>query len=285
MTTKFSTKNKVAKSTGSMTKKDYIPMLMDALPMIEELDESLYERVDYTTAKAIEDINKVPKSELATLYAEVKELLDSMEDEDEVVETSPKPQKSALKVLPKSEPVAEPKTAKSSKAKKPEAKKPDAKKPEVKKPGASKAPAKSAKDSYYDLMVKTFPPVIEERELGTLKRVDDITTMDELRKALNEDERNLYFCGYWDKKLVRQYSYAKFFEVDNTPVFPLNLDITQALYVCDSMDRVYAVSTYTEAIYKFFGDDLALVFVESEDGDDAIPVRYSNGMEFAIYEQ
>ena len=280
MTTRFNTKNKVAKSTGSMTKKDYLPMLMDALPMIEELDESLYERVDYTTAKAIEDINKVPKSELATLYAEVKELLDSVEDEDEVVETSPKPQKSALKVLPKSEPVAEPKTAKSSKVKKP-----GVKKPEVKEPKASKAPAKTAKDSYYDLMVKTFPPVIEEKELGTLKRVDDITTMDELRKALNEDERNLYFCGYWDKKLVRQYSYTKFFEVENTPVFPLNLDITQALYVCDSMDRVYAVSTYTEAIYKFFGEDLALVSVESEDGDDAIPVRYSNGMEYAIYEQ
>ena len=72
----------------------------------------------------------------------------------------------------------------------------------------------------------------------------------------------------------------------NVPVpkeFPFDLDMLQALYVCDNIDRLYALSSYTEAMFEFLEEDLARVDVESNDGN-TYSMRYSAGLEFEIYE-
>lgn len=281
-TTKINTTKAMKSQANAMTKKDLIPFLVDAQPLVEKMDENLFERLDYTVFKAMENLSSVPKSELVDLYNEVMELLDEAPSR---TEASMKPKMSkGIKAL--STDKDEAKSEAPSKKKPQEKPAPKAKTPKAPKstPKPKETKATKAKESYGDLMVTIFPETIEEDELGTLTRVDNITTMDELRTALNDEERNLYFCCYWDKKFVKQFDYKGNFDVDAVPTFPRNLDITQALYVCDSMDKLYAVSTYTEAMYKFLGEDLEIVDVELENGDTT-PVRYSNNMEFAIYEQ
>lgn len=267
---------------GSMTKKELIPVLVDSLPLVENLDANLFDRVDYTVAKSIENPSSVPKSELVSLYKEVYELFDLASDR---VEASAKPKISkGIKALSTEKDEAKTQTAQPKIQPKTQAKSSKSAKTPSKPKTANKAT--QAKESYGDLMATLFPETLTvgEGDIDTLRRVDDITTMEELRTALNDEERNLYFCCYWDKKLVKQFNYKAMFDVDEVPNFPHNIDITQALYVCDSMDKLYAVSTYTEGMYKFLGDDLEIVDVELENGDTT-PVRYSNNMEFAIYEQ
>ena len=283
-TTKINTTTKAMNTQiKEMTKKELVSVLVDALPAIKDRDKNLFSRVDYTAEKAIGNLNSVPKSTLVDLCKEVFELLDKKTEEKP--DNSLKPKKPGIKPNAKAEPAKEqptedkPKVQPKIQPKTEKAKKPANKAKE--KPKANKAT--QSKEVYANLMATLFPETLEEKELGTLHRVDDITTMDELRTALNDEERNLYFCCYWDKKLVKQFDYKGFFDVPAVPEFPLNLDITQALYVCDSIDRVYAVSTYTEAMYKFEGEDIEVVDVELEDGDTT-PIRYSNNMEYAIYE-
>lgn len=279
------TKQGAVAQTVQQTKEELILMLVDALPLIEEVDSNLYDRVDYSVAKAIENINFVPKSELVNLYNEVHALFDRQNNSENLVEASVKPKATLNKSKKTSdeESALAPKEEANNSAKttKPKAKS-NAK--VQSKPKKTEGKATQSEEVYGNLLATLFPETINEEVLGTLHRVDETFTMDELRTALNDEDRNLYFCCYWDKKLVKQFNYKAMFDVEEVPTFPFNLDITQALYVCDSMDKVYAVSTYTEGMYKFYGEDLEVVNVELANGE-TIPVRYSNNMEYAIYEK
>lgn len=53
------------------------------------------------------------------------------------------------------------------------------------------------------------------------------------------------------------------------------------VYVCDNEDEpcAVAVSTYTGAIYKFYGNEIPEII----DEDEGYRLRVSNGMEYEIY--
>jgi len=114
-------------------------------------------------------------------------------------------------------------------------------------------------------------------------------TMDEIRKAVNEDGKVLIFATYWTSRLIRQFDYADMFQLkkmtnqDVISVIENDLDIMSPRIVLNEEDIVVAVSAYTEAICQFKGEDLKAVEDTDKDGNKYV-LRFSNGMEFQIYE-
>lgn len=166
-----------------------------------------------------------------------------------------------------------------------------AKKTTTTKKGASlKKSDKEKVETANDLNVKQmpmatiFPATIDHDYLGKLVACPDkYKTIKEIAEAF-EKGVNLVFCTYWTKRHIKEYAYKEMYQV---PVpkdgFAFDLDTCQALYVCDNVPRIYALSTYTEAMFRFEEDDLKPVDCTAPDGTK-FRMRYSSGMEFEIYE-
>lgn len=271
---------------GKTNKAGLMSYLSDSLKKVT--DSNLKQRMEYTIKKANKDLEGTAKSDLYDLAKEVMALLSAPEAPKlAVVENSTKPKlgKKSKKVEEPIEqqeaedaeeeeetPAPAPKTGK----KKPVSKSKDKKKAEVETTsGVTKRDIPLA---------KFFPKEIDHESLGHLVAAPDrYDTMDEIRKAF-EEGKTLIFACYWTKRHIREFAYAATREV---PVpkggFPYDLDTLQALYVCEGIDRIYALSTYTEAMFRFDSEDLVPVECETNDGEKFM-MRYSAGLEYEIYE-
>lgn len=261
-------------------------------------DKNLISRINYALKKANEDLEAVGRSDL---YSLAKEIEAAIAATPAPVENSPKLKapktgdkkldKKVAEVLaedeadeaeeePEEEVEETPKKKAPAKEKISE-KKSTAKKPAVKKPIVETTEGLTTKELP---LAKIFPEEIDHESLGKLVACPDkYYTVQEIREALDAD-KTLIFAAYWTKRHIKEYSYAQAYEV---PVpkqgFPYDLDTLQALYVCEGIDRIYALSTYTEAMFRISSEDLVPTDCEGNDGSK-FKMRYSAGMEFEIYE-
>lgn len=257
-------------------------------------DKNLISRINYALKKANEDLEAVGRSDL---YSLAKEIEAAIAATPAPVENSPKLKapkmgdkkldKKVAEVLAEDEAAEveeepEEEIEETPKKKAPaKEKKPATKKPAVKKPAVETTEGLTTKELP---LAKIFPKEIDHESLGKLIACPDkYYTVQEIREALDAD-KTLIFAAYWTKRHIKMMNYAGLFDV---PVpkngFPYDLDTLQALYVCEGIDRIYALSTYTEAMFEFRAEDLVPTDCEGNDGSK-FKMRYSAGMEFEIYE-
>lgn len=266
-------------------KKGLIEFIKESVKTVTE--ENLLSRIKYTLSGIEKSEDDVSKSDL---YSLAKEIMSNLTPAQPVaVENSPKPKLGKKKTAePAPETVEE--TVEEDTAEEEETeeapKKAKAPKKSIKSK-KEKAPAVEATEGLTkkDLpMAKIFPKEIDHESLGKLVACPDkYHTIQEIREAIEAD-KNLIFACYWTKRHIKEFAYGQSYEV---PVpkggFPHDLDTLQALYVCEGIDRIYALSTYTEAMFRFYEEDLAPTECEANDGSKFM-MRYSAGLEFEIYE-
>ena len=241
------------------TKAQQIEFLRDALDAQKELKmpKNLAERISYT----LKNVKSAVKSDLADLIGEVTPLL-AKATAKKPLETSTKP-----KTKTKTEKVEDKSTKKPLKAKaKPKTEQPKA---ETKKP--------KAKD--------LFPATITTKELGNLKKVaDKFTTYEELVNTINGEDFDgeLYILVPWTPEQIEEFKYSERFDVPEVESFPENYDILQVVVACERVERFFAQSAYTDALFQFEGADLEPT--EYTDGaGNVLKNRFSYNMEFEFY--
>jgi hypothetical protein len=133
-------------------------------------------------------------------------------------------------------------------------------------------------------MAKIFPKEIEHKSLGHLTACfGQFDTVKSINEAV-EAGREFILATYWTKRHIKEFAYGAMHEV---PVpkegFPYDLDTLQIVYICDGTPQFYAISTYTEAMFRFKEEDLEYLECEAPNGDK-FRMRYTAGLEFEIYE-
>ena len=265
------------------TKKGLIDFIRESVKAITE--ENLASRIQYTLKGVEKNEAEVSKSDLYDLAKEIMGFI-APAPQPVAMENSPKPKLGKKK---SAEPVEEAETEVEADEEETEKEAPAPKKT-VKKAASKKkkdAPAVETTDGLTkkDLpMARIFPKEIDHESLGKLVACPDkYHTVQEIREAIDSD-KNLIFACYWTKRHIKEFAYGQTYEV---PVpkggFPYDLDTLQALYVCEGIDRIYALSTYTEAMFRFMEEDLVPTECEANDGSKFM-MRYSAGLEFEIYE-
>ena len=252
---------------GKTTKKGLADFIKKSVATVKE--EGLKSRINYALKRMEKDADSVSKKDLFDLAKEIQNLLTPAPEV--VVENSSKPKLGKKKSEPKDEVASEEKTPKTS----------------TKKVAKKQKPAVETEEGLTDKdipLAKVFPKEIDHESLGKLVACPDkYSTIEEIRKAL-DDGKTLYFAGYWTKRHIKEFTYGQAF---NVPVpkggFPYDLDIIQTIYVCEGINRIYALSTYTEAMYRFEEEELERVDCKANDGSE-FTMRYSSGMEYEIYE-
>ena len=264
------------------TKKGLIDFIRKSVKAITE--ENLASRIQYTLKGVEKNEAEVSKSDLYDLAKEIMDFI-APAPQPVAMENSPKPKLGKKK---SAEPVKEVETEVEADEEETEKEAPAPKKT-VKKTASKKkdTPAVETTDGLTkkDLpMARIFPKEIDHESLGKLVACPDkYHTVKEIREAIDSD-KNLIFACYWTKRHIKEFAYGQTYEV---PVpkngFPYDLDTLQALYVCEGIDRIYALSTYTEAMFRFMEEDLVPTECEANDGSKFM-MRYSAGLEFEIYE-
>lgn len=259
------------------TKQGLVKFLSNAV--IEGKD--LGQRVKYALDMFAKDMTKVTKNDLMELAQEV---MGTMTSAPAPVEASLKPkglkkaekeevQDDDLEAEEEEQEEEKPKTKTKAKAKTKKAE------PEVKTlPSVSTVGVDSLPSA------KIFPEEIDHEELGKLVScAGHYKTYAEVLKALEED-KTLYFACYWSKRHLKAYSYADSFGVTVPKEgFPYDLDIVMAVLPCETIERIFAMSRITEALYRFEGEDFAPVEDVDPRSGDKFQIRVSAGMEFEIY--
>ena len=170
------------------------------------------------------------------------------------------------------------------------------KKSSPKKSGKNKAPAKKSLTPKHTKgateasapMAAIFPEKIEDDNIGTLVAVPDkYHTVEELREALEAGDKTIVICAYYPIALIKKYGYSNTDETDKRVPkkgFAHDLDIQQVIYCCSGIERAYALSDYTEAM--FFYEDSMLEPTETVDSETGktVMTRFANGCEFELYE-
>ena len=282
-----------AKETKIINEKTTKMGLINYLKSVEVADKNLAERIAYALTMFGKDQTKVLKNDLYELANEVMASITPATPAP--VEASLKPKKSGAK---KSEAVEE--TAEEE-AETAEAEEAPAEEP--KKSGKKSSLKKSDKDSKKKTEVesipavsnvgadrlpsaKIFPAEIDHPELGKIVACTGAyTTYPEILKAL-EEEKTLYFACYWTKRQIREFQYAAAKMIDPKVVkngFPYDLDILMAVLPCETMERVFAMSRITEALFQFEGEDFKYIEDTDPRSGDKFRIRVSAGMEFEIY--
>ena len=295
---------KEIKITEKTTKKG----LIDYLKSVEVKDENLASRISYAVKMFAKDQTKVLKTDLFDLANEVMSALTAPAPAP--VEASLKPKKTLGKSKKSSEPVEEApaetetdeeveetedeapaekpekKNGKKSSLKKSEKSAKDSKKTEKKKTEVDTLPAASNVGIDNLPSAKMFPAEIDHPELGKIVACTGAyTTYAEILKAL-EEEKTLYFACYWTKRQIREFQYAQTKIIKPEVVkngFPYDLDILMAVLPCETMERVFAMSRITEALFQFEGEDFKPVEDTDPRSGDKFQIRVSAGMEFEIY--
>lgn len=263
--------------------------LIDYLRAAKVSDKNLMERIRYALSMVKKDITQVRQADLLEL---AREVLSLSKPSPAPVEASLKPKKTGKKTP---EPVEEPETEDEDSDDEDEdeveevpEKKPTKKsKTKALKKTASAVetlPAASTKgvDNLPSAMM--FPKEIEHPDLGTLVScAGHYETYAEIIAAL-EAEKTLYFACYWTKRQIKEYGY----ETDHlvkTPKdgFPYDLDILTAVIPCETVQRIFAMSSYTEAMFRFEGDDFKPIEDTDPRSGKKFRVRVSTGLEFEVY--
>lgn len=241
------------------TKRTLADFLKDNLKKVT--DKNLADRISYCLKTFKESVSKVTKEDLVDLCKEVGEFLESQTTV--VVEASPK-------------------LTKKSGSKKPAPKK------KVEEPGEDEETVNEVQttrgsiSNLFPDVAKAFPKVIEHEELGTLVSCKgQYTTYKEVYDAL-EEGATLYFACYWSPRHIREFNYEESRQVKAPKSFPLNLDILLAVVPCETMDRLYCMSQYTEALFMFEDDDFEYV-QDIDDQGNTYEIRVSTGLEYEIY--
>ena len=275
----------MAKTINAKTNKNgLIEFIRESAKSVK--DSNLASRIKYTLKGVNKDENAVAKSDLYDLAKEIMAVLTPASAPAVAMENSPKP-KIGKKSAPAEKEVKEVETETEEEAEAPAKEEKKAPKSKVKKPAKKEAPAVESTEGLTkkDLpMAKIFPKEIDHESLGKLVACPDkYHTVAEVREALDNGVSLIFAC-YWTKRHIKECAYSLAYEV---PVpkngFPHDLDTLQALYVCEGIDRIYALSTYTEAMFRFIEDDLVPTECETNEGDKFM-MRYSAGLEFEIYE-
>lgn len=262
------------KITEKTTKQGLITFLRDS----KVTDKGIASRVKYALDMVKKDITKVTRADLYELAQEVMNLQSA----------APAPKEASLK--PK---LGAKKSSTAAKKSEPEAPAPAAKKSTK----TSKTAKKKEEDSTVETIppvsnkgldslpsAKIFPEVIEHPDLGNLIAcTGEYTTYAEIVEALKA-EKTLYFACYWTKRQIKQFDYAGNMRV-SVPKngFPHDLDILVAVLPCETMERLFAMSSYTEALFQFEGGDFASVEDTDPRSGEKFQIRVSAGMEFEIY--
>lgn len=286
---------KEIKITEKTTKKG----LIDYLKSVKVADKNLAERISYAVKMFAKDQTKVLKSDLFDLANEV---MTALTPAPAPVEASLKPKKTIGKSKKSAEPVEEAPAETEEEVEETEDEAP-AEKPEPKKNGKKSSLKKSDKDSKKKTEVesipaasnvgtdnlpsaKMFPAEIDHPELGKIVACTGAyTTYAEILKAL-EEEKTLYFACYWTKRQIREFQYAASKMIKPEVVkngFPYDLDILMAVLPCETMERVFAMSRITEALFQFEGEDFKPVEDVDPRSGEKFQIRVSAGMEFEIY--
>lgn len=251
--------------------------LLDALKSLPRgmNDQNLMERIQYTLAQAAKSIKKVTVTDLKELVEEAKSVFSAPAVPVEAAVKKGSPKKSNKKVETVEEDTDE------------EAEETPKKQPKkgLKKTGmkTSKPKTKASKELPIASM---FPSEVvfdaEDGEITLVCAHDKYHSMKDIREAIENGE-TLYIAAYWTKRHIKEYDYKAQFMLPAAPKsFPDDLDILNIVIACDNIDRVFAMSTYTEALYLFNGEAFAPVDDTDENGDE-FTVRVSNGMEFEVY--
>lgn len=285
---------KEIKITEKTTKKG----LIDYLKSVEVKDKNLADRISYAVKMFAKDQTKVLKSDLFDLANEV---MTALTPAPAPVEASLKPKKTLGKSKKSKEPVEEAPAETEEEVEETEDEAP-AEKPEPKKNGKKSSLKKSDKDSKKTEVeslppasnvgsdnlpsAKMFPAEIDHPELGKIVACTGAyTTYAEILKAL-EEEKTLYFACYWTKRQIREFQYAASKMIKPEVVkngFPYDLDILMAVLPCETMERVFAMSRITEALFQFEGEDFKPVEDVDPRSGEKFQIRVSAGMEFEIY--
>ena len=273
----------MANVNAKTSKKGLIEFIKESVSSIKE--ENLLSRINYTLSGVEKNEADVRKSDL---YDLAKEIMDFIAPAPKLVavENSPKPKLGKKKSADTTEDTTEEEKETKAETKEvaPAPKKNPKKVSSKKKDEPAKVIATDGLTKKDLPMARIFPKEIDHESLGKLIACPDkYHTMKEVREAI-EGDKNLIFACYWTKRHIKEFAYAQAYEV---PVpkggFPHDLDTLQALYVCEGIDRIYALSTYTEAMFRFVEEDLVPTECEANDGSKFM-MRYSAGLEFEIYE-
>ncbi len=137
-------------------------------------------------------------------------------------------------------------------------------------------------------LASIFPPEFTFEGFKFIAVPFKYQTMDEIRDVINQENKNsLIFAAYWTKRHIRQFNYADNFKLKKTVSedleFENDMDIVIPQFALNMEDTIVAVSAYTEAVYSFKGEELKVVEDTDSDGNKYV-LRFSNGMEFQIYE-
>lgn len=272
--------------TAKTNKKGLIDFIKESAKSITE--KNLLSRIQYTLKGVEKNEADVSKSDLYTLAKDIMSFI-APAPQPVAVENSPKPKLGKKKSAEtKTETVEETAEEETEEETTEEVAPAPEKKTKKVTPKKKEEPAKVETTdglTKKDLpMARIFPKEIDHESLGKLVACPDkYTTVQEIREALEEGV-NLIFACYWTKRHIKEFAYGQSYEV---PVpkggFPHDLDTLQALYVCEGIDRIYALSTYTEAMFRFIEEDLVPTECEANDGSKFM-MRYSAGLEFEIYE-
>ena len=247
-------------------------------------DKNLLDRVKYTTAQARKSIRKVTLSDLTDLVSEVQAMLAPAPVAP--VEAAKKPVVKSKSKKAKTEEPAEEEDSEETE----EPAEEEVKKPVKTKKGGLKLSTPKTKASKELPVASMFPSELTiEADDGDKKLTcvhGKYHNMKSVREAI-EEGKSLFIAAYWSKRHIKEYSYADTFHLDTASVpksFPDDLDILNAVVACDNIDRLWAMSIYTEAMYFFDNEDFAPVEDEDAKTGDKFTVRVSNGMEFEVYE-
>lgn len=237
----------------TVTKEDYIGMINNFLTGdLTGIDPTLID----TCRMAVSNSELVKKEDLAGLVTEIdsaiREAVKNDKEEKESKKSSKKGEKKPVDKSLKKKKL----TGKGDKS--------DKKEPEA-----------SAKKDVTEAM---FP---KEVKLGDTVLVKTPMTFAEVKEAMDDDNSAIYFAAYWNAKQLKQY-YHSTFRVSAPKSFDNDLDIFAPLYSCTNINRIVALSSYTEAVTFFDEYDFEVIKDKTLTGE-TYEVKVSNGMEFEIY--
>lgn len=257
------------KITAKTTKEQLKEFLNEVFPKVK--DENLAERIAYALAA---EADKVTRKDLVDLVKEFNKLVTGPVAEAPVEPTAENSVKKLSKGVSKKQEIEVPDESKSEETAEDSEEAPEKeakKKLGGKKNTPKKDGVKSTETSKKSVQMATMFPKILEVGDSKYELAEDIKTLDDLYKALGNDEE-IVFAYYWSKRHLRQFPY--FAGVLGQPKsFDNDLDLATAIYVSDEKKVAYSVSMYTEAVYCTLPTDL-----EEEEG-----IRLSAGIEYQIY--
>lgn len=236
-------------------------------------DKNLAERIVYALEKVQKDVTKVAKADLFELAQEVMGKIAPAPAAP--VEASLKAKSSGKKEETKSSGKSSGKTSSKLKA--------NDKKEKTDSKVKTNAPLTTKGADFLPSAI-LFPETIEHPELGTLVSCkDEFKDYESVVAAINEGQ-TLYFACYWTQRHIKEYGYAASHKVAAPKGgFLFDLDLAQAVLPCENIERLYCMSTYTEALYMFEGEDFAPIEDKDPRTGDTFSIRVCAGMEYEIY--